>query len=446
MSLSTKSFSLLQRDIFLFFTNLVTGVVVARKLGPEIMGVWIILQMIPSYAEAFGRLKFDIAAIYFLGRGNYKIGDVVFTLNLLAIVTGLVIISTFLFWFDWFYSFLFSNSTTNHQLFVYLILIYIPIHFLFMNYTYLYIYREDVKTYNRMIVIKALFSSIVGIALLVFFDLGIAAVISSLILSTLIGLIYGASNFKYVKLKKPSLNMQLIKDLLSYGLKLYVGGVISQLNSYITNLIVVFYLIPANVAFFNMAQSKGTLINKVPDAMSTILYSKISKIDNIQNSADLTAKAFRMAFLMLCFVGLLGMVLIKPTVFLLYGHSYLPMVPIFWIILPGLILSGAATVFNQYFVGIGRANISAKIPFFPLLIQVIVSLIMVPSIGIIGAAISLLISLLSVALIQIFIFLKITSFSLRNNLFLRKEDFQVLKAFVLSKITRFKTILLSYNS
>jgi O-antigen/teichoic acid export membrane protein len=64
MSLSSKSFSIFQRDLFLLLCNLITGIVIARKLGPELMGLWAILQLIPGYAEAFGRLKFDVAAIY----------------------------------------------------------------------------------------------------------------------------------------------------------------------------------------------------------------------------------------------------------------------------------------------------------------------------------------------------------------------------------------------
>ena len=85
MSFAEKSFSFLQRDIFLFFMNLLMGVAVARILGPEMMGLWVILLLIPGYAEAFGRLKFDIAAVYFLGKKKAKMGEMVFILNFLVL-------------------------------------------------------------------------------------------------------------------------------------------------------------------------------------------------------------------------------------------------------------------------------------------------------------------------------------------------------------------------
>ena len=102
MTFAEKSFSLLKRDVFLFFMNLIMGVAVARILGPEMMGLWVILLLIPGYAEAFGRLKFDIAAVYFLGKKKAEMGEMVFILNFLAILASIFLSCLFLWNFDWF--------------------------------------------------------------------------------------------------------------------------------------------------------------------------------------------------------------------------------------------------------------------------------------------------------------------------------------------------------
>jgi hypothetical protein len=68
MSLAAKSTSILKRDAFIYAIKILTSVIIARKLGAEMLGVFVILSLIPSYAESFGRLKFDIAAVYFLGK------------------------------------------------------------------------------------------------------------------------------------------------------------------------------------------------------------------------------------------------------------------------------------------------------------------------------------------------------------------------------------------
>lgn len=436
MSLSAKSFSLLQRDVFLFITNLITGVIVARKLGPEAMGLWIILQLIPSYAEAFGRMKFDIAAVFFLGKGKYGIGDMTFALNMLAIFTSVAIVIPIVWQFDWFYKILFGKTDAHVESLMYLILLQIPLHFLLMNYTYLYIYREDVKTYNTMVVIRGLFSSVVSISLLVIFELGLFAVVIASILSLFISLLYGVLKFGPIERRKHLLNGPLIKDLFAYGFKLYLTGIVGHLNTYITRLIIVFYLLPSQVAFFGMAQNQGQLIDKIPSALNTLLFPRVSKAVNNDDSARLVAKAFRVVLLILIIVGLFGFILIKPVVFLLYGRSYLPIVIPFWIILPGLLSSGAATVLNQYFTGIGRADICLKIALVPLFIQVIMALILIPPMGLVGAALSFLCALLSITLIQVIVFIKISSCNAKNNLLFRKEDFQIVNNFIRLQIAK----------
>ena len=70
MSFGNKSFSIFKRDILLFVLNVFTSIVIARKLGPDLLGIWIIISLIPAYAEAFGRTKFDLAAVYFIGKKN----------------------------------------------------------------------------------------------------------------------------------------------------------------------------------------------------------------------------------------------------------------------------------------------------------------------------------------------------------------------------------------
>lgn len=71
-SLSSLAISIFQSDIFILFLALLTGIIVARTLGPELLGVWVLLSLISLYSEAFGRLKTDIASIYIIGSGKAK--------------------------------------------------------------------------------------------------------------------------------------------------------------------------------------------------------------------------------------------------------------------------------------------------------------------------------------------------------------------------------------
>ena len=122
MSFAKKAFSLFQIDAILFFTSIIIGAIIARKLGPDLRGLYAILLLIPSYAEAFGRIKFDIASVYFLGKGRMALGEMLFILNLLAILTSAVIISIFLWQYDWIYAQLYQNTTVDMHLLTFTIL------------------------------------------------------------------------------------------------------------------------------------------------------------------------------------------------------------------------------------------------------------------------------------------------------------------------------------
>ena len=91
MNLTDKLFSIFTRDVILFITSLLTGVVIARYLGPEKMGIWALLLLIPGYAEAFGRLQLDVSSVYFIGKGKVKLGEVTFILHLVSVIMVTVI-------------------------------------------------------------------------------------------------------------------------------------------------------------------------------------------------------------------------------------------------------------------------------------------------------------------------------------------------------------------
>ncbi len=444
MSISSKAFSLFQRDAFLFFTNLATGVIIARKLGPTVLGIWAILQLIPSYAEALGRLKFDVAAVYYLGKGKYRIGEMIFILNVLSIMSSLLIIGIYVWKFDYIYRFLFHNTGTDVRLLTYFIISLIPIQYLIMNYKYLHIYREDIHTYNMMIIIQALLSSLVNIVLLVSSDLGLPIVVFASIIASFAALLYGAVKLRQNEKMIPNLNMPMIKDLVSYGSKFYLAGIIGHLNGYITNLIMVLYLLPAQIAFFSMARGRGELILKIPNAISTIIFPRISKLSNNKESAQLATKAFRVSFLILFVVGILAIIFIKPLIWLLYGKNYLPMVLPFLVILPGLVISASSGLLAQYFAGTGRADLITKISIVPLIVQITMAFILIPAWGLLGASVVFLTAILVESLIRIIVFCYVSSCSLRNDLFLKRADFELVASFISSQLGKMRWSLSRY--
>ena len=123
MRISDKSLSLFNRDIFVYSSKLITGAIIARVLGPIGLGIWIIFEMIPAYSEAFGRLKFDIASVYFLGQKKYGLGETTFLLNITSLISSFILIILILINIDLIDNYLFKDLEINPSV-LYLVLLY----------------------------------------------------------------------------------------------------------------------------------------------------------------------------------------------------------------------------------------------------------------------------------------------------------------------------------
>ena len=409
MSFANKSFSVFKRDILLFVLNVITSIVIARKLGPELLGIWVIISLIPSYAEAFGRTKFDLAAVYFIGKKKYIENEVSYHLNIIAILTGISIVALIFIFTDEINQLLFNGEPKNLTL-IYAILPIIPLNFLFLNYSYLLISREDIQYYNIMIVIKAIVGSGGACLLLLIFDLGIWSVIIPSVTSVLIALIFGVWRFNQTNTNSKiilKLNKNLLKDFFNYSYKLYVGGIIHYLNIFIMRSMLSVYLSPAKVAFFSLSQDRASLIDQIPNAVNILLFPRVSSSNKLESSIS-TIRAFRILLILTTFSAIILAIFIYPLVLIMYGEVYLPIVIPLIIILPGIIVNGAASVFTSYFNGVGRSDMIMKLSIFPLILQIFLGFILIQKYNILGAAFSFTIAMTIYGLIQIYYFIKIS--------------------------------------
>jgi O-antigen/teichoic acid export membrane protein len=440
MSLADKSFSVLQRDLVLFIANILTSVFLARSLGPQALGLWVILNLIPSYAEAFGRIKVDVAAVYYLGSGRYQISEVVLILNCVALVASFVIILPIITWIDWFSFTLFKDSSVKVTDYIYIMLMQIPVGFLYMNYMYLHISREDVKSINLMVLTRALFSSGLIIVLVFLLDDKILGVVIGSTVGGLGALVIGVVKFGWHKHISTRFNLELLCKLVKYGFKLHLGTIVSHFNSYSSQAIVVAYCLTPQVAFFSLAQQLGQMINKVTDAMGVFLFPRISKETTNFESAKLASKSFRVAIVMLLPISIVIAIVMKPMILLLYGEEYLPVLIPFYIIFPALVVTAASSTLLMYFQGIGRADVIAKLTIVPLITQVLLGISLVPLFGIVGAASTFAVALFVTACLQIIVFLRLANTTMVDSLVIRREDVNIVREFVLNKL-KFKKLL-----
>ena len=143
--------------------------------------------------------------------------------------------------------------------------------------------------------------------------------------------------------------------MIRYGLFLYLTGILIALQKQGVRAISTAFLIPSKIAFLGQAQNLSLIINKVPDAMATILYPRVSK-SNDRDSIVISQKSFRTSFILLFSIGVCLFFVSEFLIVLLYGSEFRNTADIIKILLPGIVISGSVIPLNSYFNGAGKAK------------------------------------------------------------------------------------------
>jgi O-antigen/teichoic acid export membrane protein len=407
MSLSLKSFSIFKRDILLLSTNLATGILVARTLGPSVLGIWMILTLVPSYAEAFGRLKVDVASVYFIGQNKFHPQNILLSLNVIAVVSSSLLVTLLLWQFELLYQLLFNNSESEFSSFLLVLLLQIPLQFLSLNYSYFHIACENILVYNRITIIQAWSYSIIVFSLLLLTNLQLWSIIIAVIVSITLGLVYGWYKVDRTSWSNASWSNSLSWEMIKYGLNFYLAGILGSLQKMGVRAITLSFLAPAQIAFLGQAQNFGLIINKIPDALNTVLYPKASRSES-ENAANVTCQAFRMSFIILVAGGATLGLIAEPLINFLYGSAFQTTAYVIQVILPGIVINGASSTLSSFFNGTGRAKLVPRIQLLPVIIQLITAFLLTRIWGITGAAIAISLGLTVYGLVLIIVFLKVS--------------------------------------
>ena len=430
MSISNHTYSIFLRDIFLTLCNLLVGIIIARKLGTEFFGFWMILILVPSYAEAFGRIKVDVASVYFIGK-KYNEFSILNNVNTIGLLVTIFIIIVFLIFFEYIYKFLFVDIEYDLKNYVYIIILQIPTQVFFLNYSYYHLAKENITVYNWMLIIKAITNIILISIFLLLLNLNILGVIMSLIISTFSGLFYGFINSNISKVKL-HLNISECKDLIRYSLNFYISGILAHFNDVGVRTLAIVFVSPVQIGFLALGQNLSKLLNRINDALNAILFSKVSK-SNFESAKDLTIKSFRMISILIFSSGIIFFVLIEHLVILMYGAEFLESIIIVKIIIPGVLIYGSTTTIISFLNGVGMASTIPKIQIIPIFFHLLVSYFLIGKYDIQGGAAAYSLGLIFYSLLLIRKFTIVTRCTV-TDLIPTYYDFILLKNFVNQKI------------
>ena len=429
MSLAKNAVNIFNRDLFFNFVRLLSGAVVARSIGPKGFGIWATIDLLLNYSRVFGAPRFEISSVHFMPKTKYQKHEITTLTNIIPIILSFFIIFLVSYYVESIILIFFNDITIDKKL-ILCSFAYLPIMFSIRNYMYYLLAMEDILSYNRMLNIRDALKTIFTLYLLIFLDLGLWSLIISMHIAGLCALIYGMIKVHKRISMKIKFNFILLKKMFNYTYKVYFSEAFGFLSIYLSNLITALLMSPANLAFFTMGKGKAEWLNRITNATATVLLPRVSnQIEKGIDSKEVTAKGFRLSFVVLIFLGIIGCIFIYPATLLLYGEKFIPLVQAFLIVIPGVIIYSSANIYRQYFMGIGRPEIPMKISFIPLILQCILCYILIPEFGFIGAAMAVSITFFITGITTIIVFKYITSISFIELIVPTKNDIYYLLKF-----------------
>jgi len=370
-------------NVGLILIGLVTGVLIARALGPSGRGLLAAMQALTVLAAEFAILGMNSSNTYHVAKKPELLGPVLGNSLALsfgfgtAVALALGILAK-----------AFPRLVPVEGVYLYLALAAIPVTLCLMLLRYLLLGLHEIRRYN----VSELAAQIVGVVVLTLIlvtgnvSVVVIAVATLLVVTAQTGwTAYVLMHGRHLSLR-PSLRM--FRSHMSYGFRAYLANLFSYALVKIDLLMCASILGAEQTGQYAIAVAMASLIYMLASTTGTIVFPRLAAMANLTERWQKSRSIARWVALAMILFSLVAAVLAEPLVGLLYGAAYLPSVPAFLWLLPGISMLGVNTIFMKTFASEGMPPISVWLPFVAALFNIALNLVLLPRIGIVGASLA----------------------------------------------------------
>jgi O-antigen/teichoic acid export membrane protein len=421
---------------FLFFLSIISTTILARLLGPDGKGIFDVANNLLTFATLFLGLGLASSNVFFLGRKQEHLEEVIGN-NLLLTFLGALLLIPFYF-LNAHYHFQFLRSVSNFQILI--VLITVP----FINYKAAMINAllglQNVVEYNRLNILD----KILNVILLAVFMFVLVSP-SSALLATLAGTILLIIWIQYILLirrrKSPALSFPLMREMLGYGFKAQLGNIIQKLNYRLDVFIVSYFLPIGQVGIYGIAVVMGETLWGISGSIATIVFPVISAARDKKEMHIFTNQVTRISFALITFFSLLLVVLkeplIKPFIVFWFGDiGFAPATEALLWLLPGISIFSISNILANYLAGVGLVSRNIYSSIVSAVVTVTLDLLLIPRLGINGAAIASSLSYIAFTLTTLIFYISYTHSRWQDILLLKRADLFLIRTALEQRLKR----------
>ena len=289
--------------------------------------------------------------------------------------------------------------------------------------------KEKVGTYNWVFLLQ-IFVQVTTMALMIFvFHIHDAhAFVYSLLCGYLTGLIVGLIQVIPMLSKDGSVPLlSTAKEMLKYGYILVLTSLVSTLNRRLSIFLVRQHCTDKAVGVYGAGTQVGEGVKVFGVSVAMVQFSHLSNLQDMKVAVNLTIKFLKIT-VVLTFLALLVLACLPVGFFeWIFSEDFGQVKQIILLMSPGLLFLSAHTIFTHYFSGTGVPKYNLYASLVGLAVTVPCTILLIPLMGIMGAAVSFSGTYLGIMLYQWLVFRRITGVKAKE-LMLSKDDWAWCKA------------------
>lgn len=210
--------------------------------------------------------------------------------------------------------------------------------------------------------------------------------------------------------------------MLMFGLQTGLADLVSFFNYRVSLLVLQFFCGVEDVGIFSVAVQAAEGLWFISSAIGVVIYARVGMLPR-HEAAELTARSMRNALFIIFVLGVVLALVAGVALPLLFGSAYDAAVAAFRLLLPGVIIFGLGRIFSTFFTNaLGRPRVPLLIAGTSLALSLPLCLLLIPALGMNGAALATSISYTAAMLLAITVFSRETHIPVRRMLLVTGDD------------------------
>jgi O-antigen/teichoic acid export membrane protein len=411
--------SLVGSQLLIAVIALVNSVVIARALGVEDRGYFIMAMLLPNILITFTDFGLGAAGTKFVASKKW-LPSTVFITNSFIICIRLILISFLASLIIFFYSESFFPGIPQEYLYLGMLQA-VSLAIQGLIFPILLGLGKGIE-YSLILVFSSLLSLIalttgwltVGLSV-------ILALILQISSSALISIYIYFTVFKTID-EVGNYSSKYLKDALSFGSGIYISVLSTFANEKMILLVLNFFGGVVYVSLYTLAQALTERIYLLADAVGTMLMPKIAE-DAFNNSRDLTPFVFKITFIITLILSLILIISAEKIITIIYTTDFYESIIIMKTLLIAVIFSSGWRILSQDLNGRGFTKETASINLVIVIISLSLAVILLPKMGLVGAAVASIISyIFGLIFGTLFFVLKTDNVRIKNMIFFSTKE------------------------